>query len=241
MGGRIDLNSDDARERLLRVFRHAQVGRSVSSVTHDLNNYLGAIMAYAELAGMDTGITPDTARMLGEVANAVKKSSTLVASLTDVARKEKPDVRIMEPSQLVERVLDLRRYDLRVANVALETSYDEYLPLLSINLPRLQLALMYLVSNAIEALDGLDRKKLSVSARKTDAGIEVHFKDSAGNITDDVRDAMFDAFYTTKTVDHLGLGLTVARGTVEDHGGTLTYAPETGFTIALPLQTPYAT
>ena len=66
MSGPIDLNSDDARERLTRLFRHAQVGRSVSSVTHDLNNYLGAIMAYAELAGMDKGISADTARMLGE-------------------------------------------------------------------------------------------------------------------------------------------------------------------------------
>src|SRR5690606_21030252 len=125
------------------------------------NNYLGAIMAYAELAGMDKGISADTARMLGEVVNAVKKSSGLVASLTDVARKEKPDVRIMDPAQLVERVLDLRRYDLRVANVTLTTTYDPNLPLLSVNLPRLQLALMYIVSNTIEALDGTERKKLS--------------------------------------------------------------------------------
>jgi len=241
MDDRIDLNSDDARERLLRVFRHAQVGRSVSSVTHDVNNYLGAIMAYAELAGMDPGIGPDTARMLGEVCNAVRKSSVLVASLTDVARKEKPDVRIMDPAQLAERVLDLRRYDLRVASVALDTRYDEKLPLLTINLPRLQLALMYLVSNAIEALDGQERKKLSVSIRKTDAGVEIALKDSAGAIEEETRATMFEPFYTTKPLDHLGLGLPIARATVEDHGGSLVYAPETGFTISLPTRTAYAT
>ncbi len=241
MSGPIDLNSDDARERLTRLFRHAQVGRSVSSVTHDLNNYLGAIMAYAELAGMDKGISADTARMLGEVVNAVKKSSGLVASLTDVARKEKPDVRIMDPAQLVERVLDLRRYDLRVANVTLTNNYDPNLPLLSVNLPRLQLALMYLVSNAIEALDGTERKKLSVDVHKTDDGVRIAFKDSGSPIQDDVRAAMFTPFYTTRDVNHLGLGLSVARATVEDHGGTLEYDPDNGFVIALPLRTRYTT
>lgn len=240
MGGRIDLNSDDAQDRLVRVFRHAQVGRSVSSVTHDLNNYLGAIMAYAELVGMDAGLGADSARMLGEVVNAVKKSSALVASLTDVARKEKPDVRIMDPAQLTERVLDLRRYDIRVANIALESRYDEGLPLLAINLPRLQLAMMYLVSNAIEALDGHEKKKLAVIVRKTGPGVELAFADNAGAIAGDVQAAMFDAFYTTKGVDHLGLGLTLARAAVEEHGGTLSYATDSGFTIALPARTAFA-
>jgi len=241
MGGSIDLNSEDAHERLLRIFRHAQVGRSVSSVTHDLNNYLGAIMAYAELAAMDAGIGPDSARMLGEVNNAVRKASNLVASLTDVARKEKPDVRLMTPEQLVERVLDVRRYDLRVANVALETSYDENLPTLSINLPRIQLAFMYLVSNAIEALDGEERKKLSVSAKKNGDTVVITFKDSAPAIPDADRERIFDAYYTTKSTDHLGLGLSVARATLQDHGGTLMYSPDSGFVATLPLRTSYAT
>ena len=241
MSGPIDLNSDDARARLTRLFRHAQVGRSVSSVTHDLNNYLGAIMAYAELAGMDKGISADTARMLGEVVTAVKKSSGLVAGLTDVARKEKPDVRIMDPAQLIERVLDLRRYDLRVANVTLTTDYAPNLPLLSINLPRLQLALMCLVSNAIEAMDGTERKKLSVNADKSDDGVSIALKDSGAPIPEELSEQIFTPFYTTRGVDHLGLGLSVARATVEDHGGTLEYDPGNGFVIALPLRTRYTT
>ncbi|MBM3289324.1 MAG: HAMP domain-containing histidine kinase [Candidatus Hydrogenedentes bacterium] len=238
--GRIEFGSDDARDRLHRLFRHAQVGRSVSSVTHDLNNYLGAIMAYAELVGMDEGLGADSARMLGEVVNAVKKSSALVASLTDVARKEKPDVRVMDPVQLAERVLDLRRYDLRVANIALETRYDDGLPLLSINLPRLQLALMYLISNAIEALDGREKKNLAINVSKTGDGVAIMFADNAGPIADDVQSEMFDPFYTTKGVDHLGLGLTLARIAVEEHGGALDYTPDTAFTLTLPTRTAYA-
>jgi len=147
----------------------------------------------------------------------------------------------MTPEQLVERVLDVRRYDLRVANVALETSYDENLPTLSINLPRIQLAFMYLVSNAIEALDGEERKKLSVSAKKNGDTVVITFKDSAPAIPDADRERIFDAYYTTKSTDHLGLGLSVARATLQDHGGTLMYSPESGFVATLPLRTSYAT
>jgi len=114
------------------------------------------------------------------------------------------------------------------------------LPTLSINLPRMQLALMYLVSNAIEALDGLEQKKLAVSARRDGENLLVSLKDSAPPITVADQARMFDAFYTTKTGDHLGLGLTVARATVEDHGGTLLYYPEKGFSVTLPLRTKYA-
>ena len=147
----------------------------------------------------------------------------------------------MDPVQLAERVLDLRRYDLRVANIALETRYDEGLPLLAINLPRLQLALMYLVSNTIEALDGRERKKLTVTVRGADANIEIGFADTAGPIEADIVSAMFDAFYTTKGVDHLGLGLTLARTAAEDHGGALAYSADTGFVLTLPRRTAFAT
>ena len=239
MGGRIDINSEEARERLFRVFRHAQVGRSVSSVTHDLNNFLGAIMAYAELCSMDSGVSADTIRMLTEITNAVKKSSTLVNSLTDVARKERQDVRVLGPSQLVDRVLDLRRYDLRVANVALDTSYGENLPMLSVNLPRLQLALMYLVSNTIEALDGKERKRLKASVQRDGSIVTISMKDSAEPIPEEIREQIFDPFFTTKSVDHLGLGLTAARAALEDHGGTLSYSPDQGFVATLPLVTKY--
>lgn len=240
MGGPLDLTSEQARERLLRLFRHAQVGLTVSSVTHDVNNYLGAIMAYAELASMDANISPDSARMLNQVNDAVRKAATLVNTLTDVARKERRDVRIMEPSHLVERTLDLRRYDLRVSNIAHETQYEPGLPALALHLPRMQLALIYLITNAIEALEGQERRTLKISARRDGEGVAIAVKDSAPPIDSDVCACMFEAFFTTKGDDHLGLGLTAARALLEEHGGSLEYSEVEGFVCRLPLITSYA-
>ena len=64
---------DETREKLARLYRYAQVGHCVSSVTHDVNNFLGAVLAYAELVGLEKNQTPEALRMLGEVMSAVRK------------------------------------------------------------------------------------------------------------------------------------------------------------------------
>ena len=54
-------------ERLSEQFKHAQVGRCVNSVTHDVNNLLGAIMAYSELLSFDPGISEDGKTMAANI------------------------------------------------------------------------------------------------------------------------------------------------------------------------------
>ena len=66
---RFDLNSEASRARLMQLHRHAQVGGCVSGIAHDINNLLGAAMAYAELAALDEGVSPDTSRMLEQIVD----------------------------------------------------------------------------------------------------------------------------------------------------------------------------
>lgn len=231
--------SDDMNERVACAFRYAQVGRCVSSVTHDINNYLGAIMAYAELCGMDANLSGESKRMLGEMLKAVRKCADLVGYLTDVARKERPDVRLLEPQHLAERVLEIRGYDLRTANVRLTTQYEPNLPFIAVNLPRIQRAFMYLVANTMEALDGAEHKLLKISVGGDGGAVVFSFRDSAG-VPAPIREKMFEPFFTTKGPDHLGLGLTFARAAFEDHGGTLTYDPESGFVARIARNNKYS-
>lgn len=232
--------SDDMNERVTRAFRYAQVGRCVSSVTHDINNYLGAIMAYAELCGMDAQISDDSKRMLGEMLKAVRKCADLVGNLTDVARRERPDIRLLEPQQLTQRVLDIRGYDLRTASVRVTTQYQPNLPFLAVNLPRVQQAFMYLVANTLEAMDSADHKALKIAVEDEGGEVVFSFKDSAKAVPEPIRQKMFDPFFTTKGPDHLGLGLTFARATFEDHGGSLTYDPESGFVARIARENKYS-
>lgn len=234
-GVEVEVEPESTRERSAQLYRFAQIGRCVNSVTHDVNNYLGAIMAYAELVAMDSNLSPESNRMLSEVIGAVRKSSTLVNNLTDVARKERLDVRIVDPANLMERVLDLRRYDMKVGHVTLATEYAPDLVNITVDLPKLQLAMMYLISNAIEALEHVKVKRLDIKIATEGGCVLFLFKDSGPAIATDVCDRMFQPYFTTKTRDHLGLGLTLARATIEDHDGELSYHPSVGFVIRIPL------
>lgn len=240
MGAEVEVDPDSTQERYSRIFRYAQIGRCISSVTHDLNNYLGAIMAYAELVGMDSNLTDESNRMLGEIVGAVRKSSTLVNNLTDVARKERADIRIIDPASLMERVLDLRRYDMKVGHVTLATEYAPDLASLTVDLPKMQQALMYLVSNAIEAVESEKVKRLDVRVLMDDRYVVICFRDSAPQVPSELRDQIFEPYFTTKGVDHVGLGLTSARSTVKDHNGELSYNPDDGFVVCLPLENRYS-
>ncbi len=230
----VDLSSPEATERILRLFRFAQLGRCVNSVTHDVNNYLGAILAYVELVGMESTLSAESRRMLREVSGAVNKSSGLITSMTDIARREKPDVRLLEPKDLIDRVVSLRNFDIKFGRVQFQVEYAPGLGTLSVDLPKMQLALLYLFSNALEALALVEDRRLDLRVHAVEDDIEVAIHDSGPGVTPEERDRIFLPFYTTKGVDHLGLGLPSARAILESHHGSLTYDPERGFLMRIP-------
>ncbi|MFA6242449.1 MAG: ATP-binding protein [Candidatus Hydrogenedentales bacterium] len=230
----VDLSSPEATERILRLFRFAQLGRCVNSVTHDVNNYLGAILAYVELVGMESTLSAESRRMLREVSGAVNKSSGLITSMTDIARREKPDVRLVEPKDLIERVVSLRNFDVKFGRVQFQVEYAPGLGALSVDLPKMQLALLYLFSNALEALAIVEDRRLNIRVQSVEDDIEVAMHDSGPGVTPEERDRIFLPFYTTKGVDHLGLGLPSARAILESHQGSLTYDPQRGFLMRIP-------
>ncbi|HNR30196.1 MAG TPA: HAMP domain-containing sensor histidine kinase [Candidatus Hydrogenedentes bacterium] len=220
--------------RLAALFRYAQVGRCVNGVAHDLNNYLGAVMAYAELCTLEEGLTSECNRMLGEIIGGIQKASALVNALTGVARKETTRIAMVDPSLVVRHVLELNAYTLKTARIPVETRIEENVPCVPGNAPNLELAISYLVLNAIEALDAMPDRRLFVGLCRGADAVEIAVKDSGPPIPEPLRERMFDPYVTTKPAPHLGLGLFVARAIVTRHAGTLHYAPETGFTITLP-------
>ncbi|HUW61614.1 MAG TPA: HAMP domain-containing sensor histidine kinase [Candidatus Bathyarchaeia archaeon] len=223
------------RGRLSPVYRASQVGGSVSSVAHDVNNYLGAMLAYAELIQQGASLTDEARRMMGNVIKSVQKCSSLISTLTVVARKERPDVNLVFVPEFLEQVLDLKRYEFRSAHVSLELKCAEQMPSLVVDRPRLMMAVLYLLANALEAVEGVEKSRVTVTASTTGECLEITVKDTGPEIPQTVQERMFEPFYSTKSEDHLGLGLTLALETTQFHGGDLRYDNRLGFAMTLPL------
>ena len=231
----MDLQSDEIRERIMRVFRAGQVGSCVSSVTHDINNYLGAIIAYTDLLGMAAGVSAESQRMLGQIAGASQKCSTLVTSLTSIARKERPDVGMVDVARMCEQVVEIRRYNLRTSQISIEISCQDGIPSIVVDVPKVKMALLYLIANAAEAVEEIEPRRVRLETIKAGDGVEIVVWNSGPIIPDGERERMFEPFFTTKPSPHLGLGLTAARDIARDHDGDLTYIPDRGFVLRLPM------
>lgn len=221
-------------ERLPRLFRFIQLGRCINGVAHDVNNFLGAMLAYAELASLDTGISDESRRMISEITDGVAKCSQLINSLTDIARKEKNSASMIDLVGLVNRLLKLRSYALRVDQITIETDLPSSLPSVVGDAPKIQLALLYILMNAQEAVDQCSRKVIRIGVSKMPDGLEFTCRDSGAPVPEDLREIIFQPFFTTKGDPHLGLGLSTARSIAELHEGTLIYTPERGFILYLP-------
>ncbi|MCC6142927.1 MAG: HAMP domain-containing histidine kinase [Candidatus Hydrogenedentes bacterium] len=232
----LDLQSDAFQQRLMLLFRHAMVGRCVNGVTHDVNNYLGAVLAYAELIGYEENLSAESRRMLDEIVDGIKRSSDLMGTLTGIARKDRQRVSLTHIEELLRHTVQLQQYNNRLAQTQVETVFHETPRAVPANAPRLELAFQALLLNAMEAVEGAPRRIIRIRTDYDASCCTVEFWDSGSGMGGESAENYFAPFTTTKDEFHLGLGLAFARQVVQEHGGTLAYQPGTGIVVGLPLE-----
>ena len=159
-------------------------------------------------------------------------------SLGDFARistKEKIPSNI---SDILDRTVNLVKYDKRFKNVQLVPNIDP-IPPFRINPDQIQQVFLNLMLNSIDAMP--EGGKLTVSMKKTDSSVEVMFSDTGTGIDETIIDRIFDPFFTTKSPGRgTGLGLSICYGIIREHSGTITVKSRKGegttFTIRLPVE-----
>lgn len=234
----MEIDDLELRKRVRELFRYATVGSCVNGVTHDVNNYLGAMMAYAELVGLDENLSEDARGMLNQIVSASEKCSQLINGLTNVARKNISNIGVVDLHRIVQVAVMLRAYDHKVNGIKLDLEMPETLPNLIADPHPLQLALLHLLMNAQDAAADSPEKYIRVRVSQNDQAIEIEIWNSGPAMTSAEASGYFAPFVTTKDGHHLGMGLHAAEDIAKHHGGSLTYHSERGFVLALPLRSP---
>jgi C4-dicarboxylate-specific signal transduction histidine kinase len=232
----LEPGSEVFEQRLTLLFRQAMVGRCVNGVTHDVNNFLGAVLAYAELIGYEEGLSPESRRMLAEIVDGIKRSSDLLGTLTGIARKDKGRITICNVENLLLHNLQLQQYTNRLSQIQVEQQFAaESLPIKA-NAPQLELAFLCLLQNAMEAVEEAPRRLIRLRTSYTNADCVVEFWDSGAGLGEEAGESAFEPYYSAKGEGHLGLGLRFASSVVQNHGGTLAYESGRGFIATLPIE-----
>lgn len=248
---------------LLRSEKLASLGTMLSGVAHELNNPLSNISSSCQIL-MEEGESATEAyrrELLGQIDEQTIRARNIVRSLLDFARDREFKTEPLHLAQVIEETLRFLKGQVP-SQVALRVEAPADLVLQG-DKQRLQQAILNLVKNAVESLEGAGEVRISatrrnISEESAPLGSGVHFhalgncerrgevveiviRDNGVGIPSDILPRIFDPFFTTREVGKgSGLGLFVVFKIIEEHGGCIAVesAPGQGaaFTIRLPLK-----
>jgi signal transduction histidine kinase len=210
---------------LLHRERLATLGTITSSVAHELNSPLGAILNSAERLTADASAPIDeTARRnLMLIEKAALRSKLVIERLLATSHESARPAASSYPRQVVEDCIDLygKHIELQGITINLSTESDRRAAMGSTELSQLITNLLFNARDAVVDADG-DLRRIDVSVRDVDSMIEISVDDSGPGISEQARSRAFDAFFTTKdSGSGTGLGLWICRRLVVEAGGSI--------------------
>ncbi|TFZ06856.1 PAS domain S-box protein [Ramlibacter henchirensis] len=249
---RIEELSRASHERLQATARLATVGEMASLLSHELNQPLAAISSYATgslnllqaRAGLPDAEPADLRLAIQRIAQQAERAGRVIKSVHDFVRRRDKAREPVRPEELLDAVMPLVSLQARKLRVQVETRVAPSLPPVVCDRTMVEQVLLNLARNAMQAMDEarVAHRSLVLQVRRAgeEAGkgwLEFSVADQGPGIAPEVREQLFTPFFTTKA-EGMGLGLSLCRTVVEQHGGFLAFEPNrprgTIFRFTLP-------
>jgi two-component system, NtrC family, sensor kinase len=244
-------------EELQRAYRSltqsekmASLGKLAAVVAHEINNPLAGILTYSKLVARmaDKGLADqqrltDAKSYLQIIEGESRRCGSIVKNLLTFARQTPINPQKNDLNAIVERCLLLLGHQMTLQGVELEKQLDPQLPSLYFDAGQVQQALLVIMLNAVEAMPHGGRLGIETAFDAPDRVGRVAVRDDGPGIPPEVLSHIFEPFFTTKEEGKgTGLGLPIALGIVQQHGGNIEVdsTPQKGatFTVILPEEPP---
>lgn len=219
---------DRARElhtQLNRVWRLNSLGEMAASLAHELNQPLSAATNYLHAAQTDiekAGLAGQSASRTMELAKSqLLRAGAIIRRMRELLAHESRSMGSERVTAMIADMQGMLGMIERNAGVVIEYRIDDHTDHVRAERIQFQQAMVNLIRNAIEALDGRDDRRVRVTGAATGPDkYQLTVEDSGGGIAPGKLDTIFRPLMTTKSAG-MGLGLSVTRTIVESHGGTL--------------------
>lgn len=222
----------------------------LATLSHELRTPLSAILGWAQVLRRGTRGPDDLQRGLQTIERNARAQAQLIEDLLDMSRitsgKVMLDIQTIAPAVFIDAAIETLRPAAEAKNIRLEKVYDGGTGMIAGDPARLQQVIWNLLSNAIKFTprDGL----VQVLVRPNGDNVEIAVRDSGAGIAPEFLTHVFERFRqgdssTTRQHGGLGLGLSIVKHLIEQHGGTVAVASEgeqrgACFTVELPAATP---
>jgi two-component system, chemotaxis family, chemotaxis protein CheY len=218
--------------------RLSTVGRMISTIVHDFRNPMTAVRGYAsmfEQAELPRSTQKEYARLVVDEAD---RMSAMIDEILEFTRGGAARLRISPVSleALADRIQRLLEPDLTARRVQFRCELA-YKGGVAVDAERIQRALLNIASNALDAMES--GGTFTLASRLADGAVELTLDDTGVGIPEELRSRIFEPFFTHGKPRGIGLGMSITRRIVEEHGGQVTVSDRPGggtrFTVVLPL------
>jgi PAS domain S-box-containing protein len=248
-----DISEQHSMEAQLRQAQKLDsIGTLAGGVAHEINNPINGIMNYAQLILDRSDGDGSIGEFAGEIIHETKRVATIVKNLLSFARQNKQGSSPARVCDIINETLSLVNTVLGRDQITLSVDVSENLPRIKCRSQQIEQVIMNLITNARDALnekypecDVNKRIEVTVATLEKDGRhwLRTTVEDNGPGIPNEVRERMFDPFYTTKPRNvGTGLGLSISHGIINDHGGELSVESELGewtrFHVDLPVHEP---
>lgn len=235
----------DLEKRLAHVDRVNIMGEMVSGIAHEINQPLSAISAYiqASLRRLHSGgISAEKFKeLLEKTEQQSQRAGEIVRRIRSMIKPQEVIKQRVSIVRLCSEALLLAKADAKSKQVEIRFEYDENGQEVFVDSIQIQQVLLNLVRNAVDATsEQQNNNRTVVVSIQSDAGgkeTKISVRDNGPGVSDDIKDNLFDPFVTSKP-QGIGLGLSISRTIIENHGGQLWLEPtESGSLLCFYLPT----
>jgi len=215
----------------------AAIGQMVSTITHDYRTPMTVVKGYAEMLECEELPTPEVHKFGMLINREVDRLEHMIEQLLDFVRGAKGEVRLASCTlqEAIEEVRIAFAPQFKAAGVVMETSFPES-GAVHADVEKLKRVFINLTKNALEAMPG--GGTLRVELTQEGSYYRLTFSDTGTGISNDMLPRIFQPFCSKGKSKGLGLGTSIARSIIQEHGGAISVSSEPGvgttFTMTVP-------
>ncbi|HPR02246.1 MAG TPA: ATP-binding protein, partial [Saprospiraceae bacterium] len=245
--------------QLIQSEKMASLGELTAGIAHEIQNPLNFVNNFSEvnkelIEELKEAVSKNDSEEIqiilkdltdneGKVNQHGKRADAIVKSMLQHSRASTGEKELTDINALCDEYLRLAYHGLRAKdksfNADFRTELDPGLPKIKVISQDIGRVLLNLINNAFQAVSDVKDPQVLVSTKRLEDGIEIRVIDNGSGIPDNIRDKIFQPFFTTKpTGQGTGLGLSLSYDIVKAHGGEISFSSlpveGTQFKILLP-------
>ncbi|RLC86746.1 MAG: hypothetical protein DRI37_06840 [Chloroflexi bacterium] len=227
-----------SQSQLIQAEKMAAVGRLTASIAHEINNPLQAIQTSLHLTTHPNLDETSRQRYLGIAQEEMQRLVQIVRRMLDFYRPASSSMTgALDLNRAVQDALAIANKKLQQAHIQVSIRLAPELPLVWGSANQLSQVFLNIIINALEAMDDSGKLWIGTAYNVERDQVVAAFRDSGAGITPEIREHLFEPFYTTKS-NGTGLGLAISYGIVKHHKGTIEVESTPGegstFIVCLP-------